>query len=142
VPRLPRLPILLSAAFVLALALRLWLTFDALPDVMASHFDATGQPNGFQPKRAFAWFALGVALGDLALFTALPLLLNKLPVRMINLPHRAYWLAPERQRQSLARLTEQLDWFACGKPPTGGMSARRASVGILSACPMRTAKAR
>jgi uncharacterized membrane protein len=108
-----RLPLLISTSFVASLALRLWLVFDALPEVMASHFDAAGQPNGFQDKQSFAAVSLALSAGNLMLFGALPWLLRKLPVSLINLPHREFWLAPGRRQGALARLDVYMDWFAC-----------------------------
>lgn len=108
-----RLPLTLSAGFVALLALRLWLVFDALPEVMASHFDGSGRPNGYQSKAAFAATSLGLSVGNLLLFALLPALLRRLPTSMINMPHREYWLAPQRKAQSLERLFGYLDWFAC-----------------------------
>jgi uncharacterized membrane protein len=108
-----RLPLLLSAGFVALLGLRMWLSFDALPPVMASHFDAAGQPNGYESKGHFAVLSVALSAGLLALFAVLPLLLHRMPVDLINLPHRDYWLAPARKHAALARLTAYLDGFAC-----------------------------
>jgi uncharacterized membrane protein len=106
-------PLLLSASFIALLALRLWLTFDALPEIMASHFDGAGKPNGYQHRGAFAATSVGLSAGCLLLFAATPALLRNLPASLINLPHREYWLAPERRAEAVARLCEYLDWFAC-----------------------------
>lgn len=112
-PARRRAPLLLSASFVALLALRLWLSFDALPEIMASHFDASGKPNGFQHRGEFAATSVGLSVGCLLLFAALPALLRVLPASSINLPHREYWLTPERKAASVALLCGYLDWFAC-----------------------------
>jgi len=44
---------------------------------------------------------------------ATSLLPRVLPVSLINLPHRDYWLAPERAHDSLVFLSEQGLWFGC-----------------------------
>jgi uncharacterized membrane protein len=106
-------PLLLSASFIALFALRLWLTFDALPEIMASHFDGSGRPNGYQHRAAFAAISVGLSVGCLLLFAVLPVLLRKLPASLINLPHREYWLTPERKAESVALLCGYLDWFAC-----------------------------
>jgi uncharacterized membrane protein len=108
-----RVPLQLAAGLIGLLALRLWLTFDALPEVVASHFDASGQANGYQSRAAFAATSVGLSAGNLLLFTALPALLRKLPASLINMPHRDYWLVPERKAQALERFCTYLDWFAC-----------------------------
>jgi hypothetical protein len=41
----------------------------------------------------------------------LPVLLRRLPVSLISMPNRDYWLAPERRQQSLAALAVYLHWF-------------------------------
>ena len=111
--RLRRLPLLISAGLVVLLGLRLLGAYDALPPVLASHFDAAGQPNGYESKPRFALLSLTLSAGTLALFAGLPRLLHKLPTPMINMPNREYWLAPPRKAAALLRLGEYLDWFAC-----------------------------
>ena len=51
-------------------------------------------------------------LGTFALFAALPRLLHAMPTRLINLPHREYWLHPDRKAATLTRAAALLDWFA------------------------------
>lgn len=82
-----------------------WWTQDALPPVVASHFDAQGRPDGFTDRADYvtmmmllmAAFPLGAAL--------LGALLRSLPARVINIPRRDYWLAPDRRRDSLNYLS-------------------------------------
>ena len=54
---------LLPLAGALALALALPRLMDGLPDPIPTHFDARGAANGWTPKAAFPWFALGLPLG-------------------------------------------------------------------------------
>lgn len=85
--------------------------YAALPDTVASHFDASGQPDDWMSKSGFlaVYFAL---LGLLAvLFIGLPLLIRRLPDSMINVPHKKYWLAPERRSTTLDWFARQLYWF-------------------------------
>ena len=35
-----------------------------------------------------------------------------MPTRLINLPHREYWLHPDRKAATLTRAAALLDWFA------------------------------
>jgi hypothetical protein len=83
-----------------------------LPPVVASHFDASGAPDGALPR------GLYLALMG-ALLAGVPLLLALLPRWMIgrdgarlNIPHRQYWLAPDRREQTLDFLRRQGRWFA------------------------------
>ena len=38
-------------------------------------------------------------------------LIGRIPDRLINLPNKSYWLAPERRDQALAFLRDWLRWF-------------------------------
>jgi serine/threonine-protein kinase len=84
-----------------------------LPERVATHFGAHGAPDGWMPRSAvgtadfiFMAFVLAVVIGS-------ALLIRLLPTRMINLPNRDYWFAPERRRQSHARLFGHMLWFSC-----------------------------
>jgi uncharacterized membrane protein len=105
------LPLGIALALVAQLVLRLICSFAALPPRMATHFDLAGKPNGFQTRIAFAYSSVLVCLFIFALFTALPYLLTRAPDRLINLPNKDYWLAPERRAETLARLGTLLDWL-------------------------------
>lgn len=50
-------------------ALRFWLAWDRLPQRMASHFDANWRPNGWMPRETALYFALGITVFMLAVFT-------------------------------------------------------------------------
>lgn len=83
---------------------RTWTVEDALPARVASHFDAAGLPNGWIGRDGL--LALHAALMTLmvGLFVAVPSLLGRVPVRLVNLPHRDHWLAPERRTATLATI--------------------------------------
>jgi uncharacterized membrane protein len=86
--------LILATAFI-------YFTSDSLPPVVASHFAAGGAANGFMPHPAYVRFMLVVVIA-LPLFIALMVgLTGALPARFINLPNRDYWLAPERQAETL-----------------------------------------
>lgn len=83
-----------------------------LPERVALHFDLAGTADG--------WGTRGLLLGIFACMTALvaglglalPVVVGVLPTSMVNVPHREYWLAPERRQQTLATLRDDLSWFA------------------------------
>lgn len=94
-------------------ALYFWSTYAQLPDVVASHFNARGVPNGWQPKSLFfEFFAGAVAIAGFLTF-GIPAIFSKMPVSVINLPHKEYWLAPERKPETLALLNRSFAWFGC-----------------------------
>jgi hypothetical protein len=84
-----------------------------LPTQVASHFNAAGEPDAWMPTENYLQFiALFGAVLPLV-WVVLPQLLRFLPVQMINLPNRDYWLAPARRAQSLGWLARHFLWFAC-----------------------------
>jgi uncharacterized membrane protein len=105
------LPLLIIGAMLVAIVARTALTWSELPDVMASHFGAGGRPDGFEDKTTF--FAMFAVLTGFmtVLQLATGLLLPRTPAHMINLPHREYWLAPERRAETIASLVVSLDWI-------------------------------
>jgi uncharacterized membrane protein len=97
-----------SLVLVLAGALQSAYYYPQLPSIVAAHFDAAGRPNGWAPKGAFlALYGLVVAL-MIGLFLIVPVLIARLPVSLINLPNKEYWLAPERRRQTWVTIQSYL----------------------------------
>jgi uncharacterized membrane protein len=87
--------------------------YPQLPDRLASHFDAAGYPNGWSSKSAYFALQAFILLVATVCFAALPAWLQRAPTRLINLPNKDYWLAPERRAATLARLASTLTWFGC-----------------------------
>ena len=103
---------LLSVIAALALiAARGWLVYPELPATVASHFNGAGEADGWSSKARF--FQLMGAVLALLVGTGLgiPLLLAVIPTRWVNLPHRDYWLAPERAAHTRAVIQTYLAWF-------------------------------
>lgn len=84
-----------------------------LPEVMASHFDARGVPNGWQTKSAFFGVLIGVSVIAAVVGFGIPMLITALPPQLINLPNKAYWLAPERRSETMNFLNAHFAWFGC-----------------------------
>lgn len=107
--RTPQLVML--ALIVIALVQMLY--FNHLIDrvILAAHFNGPGNPNGWQTKRDFfLTYALLLALG-VGLAFGLPALFERVPAQYVNMPHREYWLVPERREQTLRRLADQFAWL-------------------------------
>jgi len=68
-----------------------------LPAVVASHFVAGGTPDAFMSRAGYTVFMALLTLGLPLLFPLVLQLASRLPPSMLNLPHRDYWLAPERK---------------------------------------------
>ena len=58
-------------------ALRFWWAWDRLPARMATHFNASGQPNGWMSREAALEFGLGMTLLFLVVFTVISYVLQK-----------------------------------------------------------------
>ncbi|HKV24537.1 MAG TPA: DUF1648 domain-containing protein [Candidatus Acidoferrum sp.] len=108
-----RTPKIVFLAIALVAGIYFWSNYAQLPQVVASHFDAHGHPNGWQTKQMFFAFFLGaVAIAWLVGFV-IPSLIARMPAQMINLPNKQYWLAPERKGETLAELQRMFGWFGC-----------------------------
>lgn len=76
----------------------------AMPESVASHFGPGGVANGFMPRQSYAMFMVVLMLLVPSLIYFATRSASRLPVALINLPNKGYWLAPERQASSLASL--------------------------------------
>jgi uncharacterized membrane protein len=85
----------------------------AMPGVMATHFGASGAPNGWQSKGQF--FFLEIVLLCVCLFIGfgVPYIISKAPPSLVNLPNKEFWLDPVRRDHTLAVFRIQMAWFAC-----------------------------
>ena len=104
--------LLAVGAPVTAAAIFVVVTSHSLPIVVASHFGPGGTANGFMPHKTYVRFTL-------AFVVLMPLLLNlvaaavaRLPEKLVNIPNRQYWLAPERRAQAVEMLRGRMQLFA------------------------------
>jgi uncharacterized membrane protein len=84
-----------------------------LPDRVATHFNASGAPDGWMTPSGLQSFDLVLTAFVLAVVVGSALLIRVLPAWMINVPNRDHWFAPERRRQSHHRLLVHMLWLAC-----------------------------
>ena len=104
-------------AFVLAAALLLWHAWTHLPELpqrVASHFDASGRPDGWVDRESFArttWIMNSLLI---VLFAGMATAMTRLPVRLFNLPHREFWLAPARADTTRLTIAGWLLVFGAG----------------------------
>jgi uncharacterized membrane protein len=88
-------------------------TSSLLPERVATHFDAAGNPNGWMTRNG-AIIVMGVVGLLLPLFiVSTGWLLRILPTSLINLPHKEYWLAPEHREETSRWLTQFFVWVGC-----------------------------
>ena len=82
-----------------------WLTSGDLPPVVASHFGSGGAANGFMGKGTYTAFMLAVVVAVPALIGFSGQLVRVLPLQLVNLPNKQYWLAPQRRAATLESLS-------------------------------------
>jgi uncharacterized membrane protein len=107
----PRIPRWFFIVFALYAILQFSSDYSHLPNVVASHFDAAGVPNGWQTKQAFAYVYGAVLLLAAGLVFVIPPIVARSP--SINLPNRDYWLAPSRREATVNYLSAAFAWFGC-----------------------------
>jgi uncharacterized membrane protein len=83
-----------------------------LPDEVASHFGASGQPDGWSSRNGFLAMQLVTSSLCALIFWGAALGMSKLPDSVINLPHKEFWLSPERRQETHDYLASWLFWFA------------------------------
>ncbi len=85
--------------------------YPRMPAVMATHFGGQGRPNGWMTVGGAIKFELAIVGLMLFAFVGLPKLLRRLDPRLINIPNKDYWLAPERRESSLDALENRMNGF-------------------------------
>lgn len=79
-------------------------TTAGMPDPVATHFSGSGRANGWTSRADYAALMAGLTLVvPLVTWLSLAWLPRRWP-RLVNLPHRDYWFAPERRDATFARL--------------------------------------
>jgi len=106
-----RSPLFLLLVLLFLAILQTVFYYPQLPNIIASHFAANGEANGWSSKQAFFLIYFAVLSLLLGVFLFLPLVLPRLPVSLINLPNRTYWLAAERKEQTLQFVRDRM-WRA------------------------------
>lgn len=99
---------LLAGAAAMLLA-----TVGALPERIPTHFGAGGAPNAWMTRGGYTTFMLAFTIGLPVLMVAAIGVLPRLAPRLVNLPNRDHWLAPERRADSLAFLGRHACWLGC-----------------------------
>lgn len=102
----------LSGLLVAALSAFVVITCRALPETVASHFSMDGTANGFMSRYAYTTMMLGVVVVLPVLMAFVPSALAKNGGAGLNIPHREYWLAPQRYGQTVAWLGFRSKLFA------------------------------
>jgi uncharacterized membrane protein len=108
-----QIPRILFFAIVLAAIAQCVHDFPLLPDRMASHFGASGMPNGWMTKsQFFVTFAVTLLPALLVEFWVSRRIANK-PDAKLNLPNKEYWLSPERRAETFGYFESFFAWYGC-----------------------------
>ncbi|MGI9227188.1 MAG: DUF1648 domain-containing protein, partial [Gammaproteobacteria bacterium] len=75
--------------------------YPRIPNVVASHFDGLGDPNGWSSKVLFFGIYAAVLLLTIFIFLVVPGMVAKSSGRGLKIPNKSYWLAPERQQDTI-----------------------------------------
>jgi uncharacterized membrane protein len=105
---------MLYAFLILVFLLIVAYYYPQMPHRMASHFAADGRANGWQSREAFFVLMLLVTSTSAIVGFLAPRQIAAKSNARINLPHRDYWLAPERRDQTMRFISATMAWFACG----------------------------
>ena len=87
--------------------------FPQMPERMASHFAASGAPNGWMTKEQFFIVYAITFLPAIFLEFWMGARISRMPDTRINLPNKQYWLAPERRAETLAYFETFFAWYGC-----------------------------
>jgi uncharacterized membrane protein len=104
-----------SVFFVLAMlgAVQYFYYAPQLPEVLGSHFAGNGVVNGWQTKAAFFGMELAVVILAAVVGFGIPRIIGAMPVSLINLPNKEFWLSPERREETFGYLQMHMAWFGC-----------------------------
>jgi uncharacterized membrane protein len=108
-----RLPSSIFFSLALLGAVQYFYYAPRLPEIVASHFGRAGSANGWQVKTVFFSMEVGVIVLATVISFGVPRIIEALPVSMINLPHKEFWLSPERRDETLSYLRVWTLWFGC-----------------------------
>ena len=102
--------ILIALIFVTVIQVIVY--YPQMPEVSASHFDGSGHPNGWMSRNAFFAMHLGIVALLAFIFLFLPSRLGFMSYKTWNIPHRDYWMMPERRKETTQIVQNQMLW--CG----------------------------
>src|ERR1700693_3557914 len=108
-----RIPRILIFAIVLAAIAQCVHDYPLLPDRLASHFGASGIPNGWMTKSPFFVTFAVILLPALAVEFLLSFGISKKSDAKLRLPNKQYWLGPERRAETLAYFDSFFAWYGC-----------------------------
>jgi hypothetical protein len=98
----------LAIAGLLYVAVLGWAAVALPPDGVPLHFGVGGRADRFGSRAAAMWMFGLVGAGMFALFSGLLVAVGRSSLRHMNVPHKAYWMTPERRPQLRRMLAADL----------------------------------
>ena len=108
-----RLPTFLFWLLVILFVSYVTSSAPALPERVATHFGGEGVPNGWMSRDGYVQFTLRFGLGVSLFVVGSHYLLARYAGNYFNIPHREYWLAPERRADTLYFFVRHSWWLGC-----------------------------
>jgi len=85
--------------------------YPQLPEIVASHFDGNGAPNGWSSKLVFFAIYFGALAVTLIVFIGLPNWSVNRKAANVNMPKKDYWFHPLRREATLEFIKIQFLWL-------------------------------
>ena len=111
----PQVRSTLKYLWILSLLLLIWqgyTSYSRLSERLATHFDASGNPNGWSSREGFfrLWYLtiFGMNAAWLLALALTPRMLRSRFRRTVNIPNKDYWLATDERIEQYARLSNTL----------------------------------
>ena len=83
------------------------------PPTLAVHFDGAGVADGWMDRVKFIVIGTSISFMVPTFIVAVVGVMPRVLPSAINLPNKAYWLAPERRESTLIRLLYFALWLGC-----------------------------
>jgi len=109
-----KIPLLILATAIVGSIIQAVIYWPQMPEKMATHFGAGGQPDGWMARTSFVGLTILMQIGLAGMMLGFGRLTRILPTSMINIPNREYWLADERREQTLRETESMMAWIAAG----------------------------
>jgi uncharacterized membrane protein len=106
------IPAVVLLQLYLVFLVSVFITPAILPERFATEFNFAGEPECWMNQTTY--MILVSAMGSLAIFVMviIGLVGRWLPDKWISMPHREYWLAPQRRAETVGYVFRQMLWFA------------------------------
>jgi len=85
-----------------------------LPERVATHFNGSGKPDGWMSRDNATMTMMALQTLIPLMFIALGYAIYRIPTSLINIPHREFWLHPDRRDASVQFIARNTAVFSLG----------------------------